>query len=136
MKKPTFSSEDLFAMETRLAKGRRDRAKADLYEIDNQTPNTIIEQNPCHESMAKAARKKGNPVRFHVLVVSYRRRLCDTDNLCPKYFIDCLKYSQLIPDDSPKFIELETRQIQVKNRFEERTEIMINEITNDVDYDG
>ena len=57
-------------------------------------------------------------------VVSFRARLCDPDNLCPKYFIDCLRYAGLIADDAPEFITLEVRQVRCPPP-EQRTEILI-----------
>lgn len=63
-------------------------------------------------------------MRVRVRVVSFRSRLCDPDNLCPKYFVDCLRYAGLITDDTPELITLEVSQVKVK-RGEERTEIEI-----------
>lgn len=60
-----------------------------------------------------------------VRIVSFRKRLIDPDNLCPKYFIDCLRYSQLIPDDRAQDINLQVQQQKVKSKAEERTEITI-----------
>ena len=62
--------------------------------------------------------------RVRVCVVSFRARLCDPDNLCPKYFIDCLRYAGLIADDTPECITLEVRQVRCR-RVEQRTEILI-----------
>ncbi len=76
------------------------------------------------ESLAAAARKAGNAKRVRVCVVSFRARLCDPDNLCPKYFIDCLRYAGLIADDTPDCISLEVRQVRCR-RSEQRTEILI-----------
>lgn len=77
-----------------------------------------------HESVAAAAREAGDPGRVHVSVVSFRARLCDPDNLCPKYFVDCLRYAGLIADDTPDCITLEVRQVRCR-RAEQRTEILI-----------
>ena len=77
-----------------------------------------------NESVAAAPRKAGDAGRVRVRVVSYRARLCDPDNLCPKYFIDCLRYAGLIADDSPECITLEVRQVRCA-RADERTELVI-----------
>ena len=79
----------------------------------------------CHEPVAAEAREAGDAIRVHVRVVSLRRRLCDPDNLCPKYFVDCLRYAGLIRNDRPEDIALEVRQVRVKSRDQERTEIEI-----------
>ena len=75
-----------------------------------------------HEPVAKKTGEEGHPKRIHVRVISYRKRLCDPDNLCPKYFIDCLRYAKIIPNDRPQDITLEVGQECCSN---ERTEITI-----------
>lgn len=77
-----------------------------------------------HEPVAASARKARDTGRVRVRVVSFRSRLCDPDNLCPKYFIDCLRYAGFIADDAPECITLEVRQVRCR-RDEERTEILI-----------
>jgi Holliday junction resolvase RusA-like endonuclease len=82
-----------------------------------------------HEPLAASKRKKENP-RCRVLkLTSYRRRLLDTDNLRPKYFIDALRYAGVIDDDTPKHLTLQTHQEKVSHRCEEKTLIEL-EITN------
>src|SRR5690242_5501842 len=78
-----------------------------------------------HESVAEVEREATNSIRHVVRIRSFRVRLCDPDNLCPKYFIDCLRYAGSIPDDRPEDIELSMRQIKVSKRSEDRTEIEI-----------
>jgi hypothetical protein len=68
--------------------------------------------------------EKKNPTR--ILVRSLRRKLIDPDNLCPKYFIDCLRYAGLIPDDTAQDIEISIRQEQVP-KGQEQTIIEINQ---------
>lgn len=80
----------------------------------------------CNEPVAEKKGKEANPKRFRVCVISFRQRLTDPDNLCPKYFIDCLRYSEIIPDDSSREIELVVRQQKVKHRSEERTELFVD----------
>lgn len=92
-----------------------------------KTPGPKPEQNVRHEPVGKKKGKAGNPVRFLVCIVSYRSRLCDPDNLCPKYFVDCLRYAEVIPDDSQAEIELKVSQVKVKRELE-RTEITVYEI--------
>ncbi len=76
------------------------------------------------EPLAAPAREAHDPGRVRVCVVSFRARLCDPDNLCPKYFIDCLRYAGLIADDTADCITLEIRQVRCA-RHEQRTEILI-----------
>lgn len=81
-----------------------------------------------HEPLAAAKGKTENPTRYAVRVVSLRKRLIDPDNLCPKYFIDALRYAGAIPDDSAKFIEIQTTQRKVNASDEERTEITVDSL--------
>ena len=76
------------------------------------------------EPLAAASGEGRDASRVRVCVVSFRARLCDPDNLCPKYFIDCLRYAGLIADDAPDCITLEVRQVRCR-RLEQRTEILI-----------
>jgi hypothetical protein len=83
--------------------------------------------------LAATPRETGNPGRVHVRIISRRRRLIDPDNLTPKFFIDWLRRSGLIRDDSSKEITLEMRQEKAE-RGDEGTLIEIygskNEIEN------
>jgi hypothetical protein len=78
--------------------------------------------------VGEEAREAGDATRFSVRVTSYRRRLIDPDNLCPKFFIDCLRYCGAIPDDRAQDITLEVRQEKVKRKQDERTEIEVTPI--------
>lgn len=90
-------------------------------EISSAKPEQVVR----NESMAAKARESGNPNRVHVSIRSFRRRLLDADNLCPKYFLDCLTYAEIIRDDAPKYIVLEVSQEKVRSKDQERTEIEI-----------
>jgi hypothetical protein len=73
------------------------------------------------EPLAASKRKKEDP-RCRVLrITSYRTRLLDTDNLCPKYFIDALRYAGVIDDDTPKHLHIQTHQEKVSHKSEEKT---------------
>lgn len=87
------------------------------------------EQTVRDESLAKAKGKESYTGRVRVSVTSYRRRLADLDNLAPKYFVDCLRYAGIIPDDDPQSIDYTVSQIKVRKKEEERTTIEINEAT-------
>jgi len=61
-----------------------------------------------------------------LVVTSYRVKLCDIDNLEPKFLIDALRYGKLIANDSPKDIsELSVRQVKVQHFIDEHTEVEI-----------
>ena len=74
-----------------------------------------------NEQVAAVQRKKETPKRRVLRIISYRTRTCDTDNLCPKWIVDALRYSKLIEDDTPEHIELQIRQEKVAHRTEEKT---------------
>lgn len=78
--------------------------------------------------MAEKEGEERYPDRVRVSVVSFRTRLCDPDNLCPKYFVDCLRYAGLIENDRPEDISLQVSQVKVRTKSEERTEITIEPI--------
>lgn len=73
------------------------------------------------DGMGETGRKKSNSTRILVGVECRRVRPVDPDNLCPKYFIDCLRYAEIIPDDRPEDIHLTVTQTQVKTYREEET---------------
>lgn len=79
----------------------------------------------CDDSLGTAPREEANSSRVRVRVISFRRRLIDPDNLCPKWHIDCLRYSGLIPDDRVQDIILEVSQQKVKSKSDECTRIEI-----------
>lgn len=93
---------------------------------DGAPPGAEPQQAVRDEPVGAKEGKGGNPGRVSVRVTSYRRRLIDPDNLCPKYFVDACRYSRLINDDSAAHIEFTAAQIKVATKDEERTEIEIS----------
>jgi len=91
------------------------------------SPGSFPEQALFHEPLAAPKGKEGHTGCVPVRVTSYRRRLLDLDNAVSKFFIDCCRYSGLIRQDTPDAIDFKVRQIKVKTREEERTEIEIGE---------
>ena len=114
---PRWTQDDLRAFDERQRNAHRAASQS-------PQPEPAIR----HEPVAEEARKGGNPGRFQVRIVSFRGRLLDPDNLCAKYFIDCLRYSEIIPDDRPQDIELSVTQIKVANKSDERTEITVTKL--------
>ena len=88
-------------------------------ETTRQTQGAESQCVVCHEPLAAAQREASDPSRVHVRITSRRARLIDPDNLCPKYFIDCLRYAGAIKDDTAKDITVETRQEKVSKAEEE-----------------
>ena len=97
-----------------------------LYNEDrSKTPSSEPKQVICHESLAKDTRETYYTGSVSICITSYRRRLLDPDNLCGKYFLDATRYSCLIPDDTAKAISYTIKQVKVRKKEEERTEIEI-----------
>lgn len=92
------------------------------YEARRLSSHPKPEQVVRDEPLAEEERETKNPARVAVLITSYRKRLLDPDNLCPKHFIDGLRYAGIIPNDRPQDITLQVRQEKSKD---ERTEIEI-----------
>jgi Holliday junction resolvase RusA-like endonuclease len=105
---PTWTPQDLMNYENRRKTSRAQ-------------PQPVVQD----DTLGPAEREEENTGRVLVSVVSFRRRLCDTDNLCAKWLIDCLRYVGLIRDDSPEYVTIKVSQVKVKTKAEARTEIEI-----------
>jgi hypothetical protein len=88
-------------------------------------PSAVSKRTPSHGALATRPSEKGHPAKYLVSVVSFRVRLLDEDNLCPKYHIDSLRYAGLLPADSPDRAHIITTQEKVESKEQERTEITI-----------
>lgn len=97
----------------------------------SKTPPRDLPQSPKPEPAAQpppdavSKREAFYTGRVLVRVKSHRVRLLDPDNLCPKYFIDCLRYAGFLPDDNPACVVLQNEQEKVATKKEERTEIEV-----------
>jgi len=67
----------------------------------------------------------GHTGKFLVRVTSFRVRLLDEDNLCEKYHVDCCRYAGIIPGDDPGKAKIETGQVKVRSKSEERVLIEV-----------
>jgi Holliday junction resolvase RusA-like endonuclease len=76
---------------------------------------------------AKKDTRFNSPVR--ITIVSYRSRLCDADGISAKAAIDGLVHAGILQDDSPEFVhEVRYLQVKVKNKSEEETQLIIEEV--------
>ncbi len=105
---PSWTEAELRAYETRRLSSR-------------PQPERPVQDEPVAETKGEAE----HTARIRVSIRSFRTRLLDPDNLCPKYFLDCVRYAGFIKDDSDKYITLEVSQVKVKNKSDERTEIEV-----------
>lgn len=106
----------------------QDQVAAQIYDIPldcSKPPRPVAQRAPRNGPLAKGKAEARHPGKFVVRVVSYRVRLLDEDNLCPKYHIDGLRYAGLIPSDAPDCTRIITTQEKVRSKDQERTEIVI-----------
>lgn len=108
-------------------KGYRLNAKGEWHLPAAAVSNPVKEPDLCHGSERPDARKEDRPGSGCVLVItSYRVKLCDIDNLEPKFLIDALRYLKIIVDDDPAHVtELTLRQVRVPHYSDEHTEIIV-----------
>lgn len=79
------------------------------------------------ESLPKTQTTRGNRTRIRITRFSTKPLDCDNYAGGCKAIIDELRYAKLIQDDDPETIEVEFKQVKVKTKTEERTEIEISE---------
>ena len=102
------------------------KSNCDLGGAQSAKPKPAI-RDVAHSALPREE-SHAESVRCRVTVVAYRARLCDPDNLCPKYFVDCLRYAQIIRNDTQADIELLVRQRKVAKINLERTELIIERL--------
>ena len=98
-----------------------------LYPNENSsaTSCTKSKQIVRNEPLEQIQRETYYTGSVSVCITSYRRRLLDPDNLCGKYFLDAARYSMLIADDTPEKVSYTIKQVKVRKKQEEKTEIVI-----------
>lgn len=101
---------------------------ANAVHVDRETANAKPERTVCDAPVREVEGKESHAKRVRVSIVAFRTRLLDPDNLCVKYFVDCLRYAGLIIDDRPEDIILEVSQVKVSTEDEERTEITLSSL--------
>jgi Holliday junction resolvase RusA-like endonuclease len=91
--------------------------------------NTFAQQALKQTLDALREREEARSRRTHIRITRYSCRPLDCDNYAGgcKPIIDQLRYAKLIRDDSPEDIEVEFKQVKVKTKTQERTEIEISE---------
>ena len=110
-----------------LPKKYQDQIAAQIYTNDHHhtSPAPVAEPTSGNGPLAAGQAKTRYPSRYIVSVTSYRVRLLDEDNLCPKYHIDALRYAGILSSDAPDKTHIITGQIKVTHKDEEKTVIEI-----------
>lgn len=91
--------------------------------------NTLAKHAPKQTLEPLSKGEEARSRRTHIRITRYSCRPLDCDNYAGgcKPIIDQLRYAKLIKDDSPEDIEVEFKQVKVKTKTNERTEIEISE---------
>jgi Holliday junction resolvase RusA-like endonuclease len=101
------------------------RASKDTINLNRGASGPERQQAVRDRPHGKVKGEKKDPVGYSVRVTSYRSRLCDPDNLLPKYFIDALRYAGVLPDDRPEDIKEYSISQKKVSKTEEKTLIEI-----------
>tara|TARA_R100000081_G_scaffold91805_1_gene71032 strand:+ start:482 stop:799 length:318 start_codon:yes stop_codon:yes gene_type:complete len=100
----------------------QDNSKKESSELE---PNA--QMGAMGKTQGEEGNTSGNSPKYRVRIRSYRVRQLDLDNLYGgvKYFVDTLRYAEIIPDDDPESISLEVSQEKVKSYKNEKTELEV-----------
>ena len=78
--------------------------------------NTVPERRVQENALVAGEGKEKSPscARFRVVVTSFRCRLTDLDNLCPKWLIDALRYKDVFQTIHPitSFSKFDNRRLR------------------------
>lgn len=92
--------------------GSYDTAGKSRTRIRDRNPGAtaIVERDSRNGAMGAVQVQRPDTGRFLVRLTAVRHRLLDEDNACEKYHVDCCRYAGLLPNDSPRTTQIETRQ--------------------------
>ena len=105
-----------------LPRASKDTIALNAKDQHHGKPSSAKPKQPVrNRAMGKAERETTDSGRIRVSLTAYRARECDPDNLIGKYFVDCLRMSHLIPDDTEKDIVYQISQKKVEKKTQEKT---------------
>ena len=90
-------------------------------------PDAVSQPNPEYVAPSTDAGKTPDQKRSLVCITSYRRTLCDERNLFDKHFVDALVEAGILRGDSPTEVNVRVSQEEVKEKWQERTEIYVED---------
>lgn len=93
--------------------------------VGGSGPVAVIKCNAGCKPLAEAKAEKAATGMLHIRFVSVRKRLCDPDNVIPKWTLDALRYVKVLRGDEPDKITLETTQRKAEKGEEEHTLIEV-----------
>lgn len=104
---------------------RFQKALNDEFEDHSKTSCSNHKRPVRNESLGSVQREKTDASRVIVRVTSYRTIFLDSDDPCPKYFVDGLRYAGLLHSDSFNSASISVFQEKAERKEDERTEIEI-----------
>jgi len=105
----------------------REQLEADI-RVKNPRQVALLECDSCNAPLAAKKVQGSTGERFLVRIGSRRKRLIDQDNLCEKFAVDLLRYSQIIPDDSPDKCQIEVSQTKCRKGEQEEITITVTQL--------
>ena len=110
-------------------KGYYKAADGNYYFTPTRASNPVTKRPAQQTLVALPKRKEKVSNRTYVRITRYSTRPLDCDNYAGgcKPIIDQLRYAKLIKDDSPEDIEVQFKQVKIKTKAEEHTEIEISD---------
>lgn len=90
-----------------------------------EAPSPILEPGPLSPLAHHPPTQGQHPKKRLVRITCFRVRKQDPDNGIYKWHVDAIRKAGLIENDTDDDIELQTAQVKVKTKAEERTEIQI-----------
>ena len=110
-------------------KGYYKAADGNYYFTPTRVSNPLTKRPAKQALVALPKRKEKVSNRTYVRITRYSTRPLDCDNYAGgcKPIIDQLRYAKLIKDDSPEDIEVQFKQVKIKTKAEEHTEIEISD---------
>lgn len=129
---PKFTHADL------IAQGYTYNESTRSYERPEQVSSPVvarvldaIPKRSAKPSLVGTPSKEGRgKTRYCVRITRYSTRVLDFDNGAGgcKAAIDQLRFFDIIPEDSPEYIDFEFKQVKIKTRKEAGTEIIIERV--------
>ena len=100
---------------------------ADFLQNRSVSSSAVHQQNPENGSVEPDAGKGANAVQCfaRLEICCFRCRSLDDDNPFEKYFVDALRYAGAIFDDTKEWCQIQTTEMIVDNKAQERTEIHV-----------
>lgn len=112
----------------RFPNATKSTLRANGFRDQDPRPTPVLEPRPEPQPQKPHALETTSAKRVLIRVESVRKRLCDSDNLCAKYHVDCLRIGRIILDDSPDQATIQVCQRKTEPNEPEHTLIQVYEL--------